>query len=165
MVFTNVRRRSVTSLLVINLRLHTGTLNLRLKQIIVSNRKELVVNTTRLLYVKVLKLVQLTAYFSLRFHFIYVTLNPTLIGGGCISFANKICNLKYIHVIFICKATKANLHVSNFNLWNQCRLSASPPTTKIHRFNHRMHTHCIFLQIMRKPFGLRKRYQNTVVQF
>ena len=56
MVFTKVRRRSVTSLLVVNLRFIQAHLTLRLKQIIVnSNTKELVVNTTRLLYVKLLK--------------------------------------------------------------------------------------------------------------
>ena len=32
MVFTKVRRRSVTSLLVVNLRLHTGTLNFPIKK-------------------------------------------------------------------------------------------------------------------------------------
>ena len=31
MIFTKVRRRSVTSLLVVNLRLHTGTLNFTIK--------------------------------------------------------------------------------------------------------------------------------------
>ena len=68
-IFTKVLRHSVTHIYAY-IQAH---LTLRLKQIIVSNRKELVVNTTRLLYVKLLKLVQLTAYFSLLFLFNFST--------------------------------------------------------------------------------------------
>ena len=49
MVFSKVRRRRVTSLLVVNYAYIQAHLTLRLKQIIVINRNELEVNTTRLL--------------------------------------------------------------------------------------------------------------------